>query len=103
MTKQNKDRNEIHNKELANGSQPGTGEARFRPFFNDNTRKVRVTGFLAFAFALMATLGIVLITLARAEKGVRDPFNRTIGLRKIYYNVIKNSCPDGHKALRLST
>jgi len=91
MTKQNKDRNEIHNIELANGSQPGTGGARIRPFFKDNTRKARVTGFLAFAFALMATLGIVLITLARAEKGVRDPFNRTIGLRKIYYNVIKTT------------
>jgi alpha-beta hydrolase superfamily lysophospholipase len=41
----------------------------------------------------MATLGIVLIGLAKAEKGVRDPFNRTIGLRKIYYNVLKAAAP----------
>jgi acetyl esterase/lipase len=91
MNKQDKDPNEFHNVEITNGSRSGTGRASVGRFFTDKERRVQVIRFLAFAFALMATLGIVVITLAKAEKGVRDPFNRTIGLRKIYYNVIKTT------------
>jgi dienelactone hydrolase len=91
MTHQNEDFDEFHNVDVARGSQSETRIARVRWFFTDKTRKVQATGCLTFAFVLMAILGIVVITQARAEKGVRDPFNRTIGLRKIYYNVIKTS------------
>jgi len=93
MTKQNEDFNEFQNVEVANGSGSATGGARVSSFFTDKTRKVQVTGFLAFAFTLMVAFGIGAIMLARAEKGVRDPFNRTIGLRRIYYNVIKAAAP----------
>ena len=91
MTHQNEDFDEFHNVDVARGPQSETSVARVRWFFTDKTRKVQSTGCLTFAFVLMAILGIVVITQARAEKGVRDPFNRTIGLRKIYYNVIKTS------------
>jgi dienelactone hydrolase len=91
MTHQNEDFDEFHNVDVARGSQSETRVARVRWFFTDKTRKVQATGCLTFAFVLMAILGIVFITQARAEKGVRDQFNRTIGLRKIYYNVIKTS------------
>lgn len=43
--------------------------------------------------ALIAFAGAILILLAKSERGVQDVFNRTIGLRKIYSNVVKTAAP----------
>jgi dienelactone hydrolase len=57
-------------------------------FFAGRVKKARIAGCLIFVFILMAVPGILFITLARAERGVQDQYNRTIGLRKILQNVL---------------
>jgi hypothetical protein len=93
MPKQDKVSNDFHKVATSDESRPGMDRVKHRRFLPDKTRKSRLITLLIFAFVLLATSGIVMITLARAEKGVRDPYNHTIGLRKIYYNVIKPTAP----------
>lgn len=55
----------------------------------DISWKTRLVFTLLLLTNLVAIFGSALfIVLARAEQGVQDQYNRTIGLRKIYQNVI---------------
>src|SRR5690242_14491655 len=93
MPKQDKVSNDFHKVATSDESRPGIDRVKHRRFLTDKTQKSRLTNLLIFAFVLLAASGTVMITLARAEKGVQDPYNHTIGLRKIYYNVIKPTAP----------
>jgi pimeloyl-ACP methyl ester carboxylesterase len=55
------------------------------------TWKTRLSSYLIIIFVLLFAMGISLIALAKAERGVQYPYNRTIGLSKILNNVVKTA------------
>jgi pimeloyl-ACP methyl ester carboxylesterase len=51
-------------------------------------KRARKVFILVFFFIMCAAVLSTFVTLARAERGVQDMYNHTIGLRKIYSNVL---------------
>lgn len=51
----------------------------------------RVIRVIVVLLVLLVASGFLLIALAKVERGVQDQYNRTIGLRKIYNNVVKTA------------
>jgi len=60
-------------------------------FFTNRSGKAHLAHYLAALFALLIALIVLFIVLAKAERGVQDPYNRTIGLRKIINNVLRTT------------
>jgi pimeloyl-ACP methyl ester carboxylesterase len=51
-------------------------------------KRVRMVFILVFFFIVCAAIPSTFVILAKAERGVQDMCNQTIGLRKIYTNVL---------------
>jgi uncharacterized protein len=58
-------------------------------------RRVLLFRMLVILATIVFLSGVTFVVLAKNEKGVQHPYNQTVGLRKIYYNVLQRVGPLG--------
>lgn len=93
MSEREKNRNGLGSKREFIGLRFRHHRLRLKPLYTNKAGKLRLVGNLVILSILlvMAALGILFIVEAKAEQGLHDPYNRTIGLRKIYNNVVNTA------------